>query len=285
MMNKKAENLAFGISFLAVLASFMLIFAPIRVAAPPATFFDIFEINPPPPLKTTCENLDGECKAFCGIGEAEIGGTVEKLGCSKPNKCCKDTDTCEDFGFMPCFWTPDCQKGFVCKILTDDQVTRCCTEWKVTICHKPGTAGQKTIEVPQATLQSHLDHEDFEGPCCPEEAPVECIKGMPGKAGKPCAEGYFCDFTMGSVGATCCFPLVTPTETPVPTDTPEPTETEVPVPTDTPMPTDTPEPTETEVPVPTDTPEPTETPIPTDTPEPTQTEVPTSTPMPTGTLF
>jgi Cys-rich repeat protein len=40
---------------------------------------------------------------------------------------------------------------------------------KVTICHKPGTPAEKTKEVPQSAVDSHLGHGDHRGPCeaCP----------------------------------------------------------------------------------------------------------------------
>lgn len=38
---------------------------------------------------------------------------------------------------------------------------------KVTICHKPGTPAEKTMEVPQTALRGHLGHGDSEGPCRP----------------------------------------------------------------------------------------------------------------------
>jgi len=36
---------------------------------------------------------------------------------------------------------------------------------KVTICHKPGTPSEKTIEVPEAAVSGHLKHGDSLGPC------------------------------------------------------------------------------------------------------------------------
>lgn len=36
---------------------------------------------------------------------------------------------------------------------------------KVTICHKPGTPAEKTLEVPEAALKGHLKHGDTLGPC------------------------------------------------------------------------------------------------------------------------
>ncbi len=294
-MNKKAEYFAFGITFIAVLASFMVMFAPVRVAAPPAWFGDFDDIHP---IETDCSNIDGVCTVgSCQTGDVEISGPkgFNNLGCNSA-KCCKDVDTCDGFGLpelVPCFWAGDCKKGFTCKILTLDLKTRCCAEWMVKICHKPGTPGQKTMEVTQSALSSHVGpggHGDFEGECCVNLGLVECIKvnGITKEPG--CAEftgappGSVCARTHGSTGATCCIPpslpptptpTEEPTETEVPTETPTPEETETPVPTDTAEPTPTEEPTETEVP----------TEVPTEAPVPTSTEVPTSTPVPTGTIF
>ena len=36
---------------------------------------------------------------------------------------------------------------------------------KVTICHKPGTPAEKTMEVPQSAVDGHLRHGDHPGPC------------------------------------------------------------------------------------------------------------------------
>lgn len=36
---------------------------------------------------------------------------------------------------------------------------------KVTICHKPGTAAEKEIQVPPSAVKGHLDHGDKLGPC------------------------------------------------------------------------------------------------------------------------
>jgi hypothetical protein len=41
---------------------------------------------------------------------------------------------------------------------------------KVTICHKPGTAAQKTMQVAQSALDGHLAHGDYEGECTEEPA-------------------------------------------------------------------------------------------------------------------
>jgi hypothetical protein len=37
---------------------------------------------------------------------------------------------------------------------------------KVTICHKPGTPDEQTIEVSQRAEATHLGHGDLQGPCC-----------------------------------------------------------------------------------------------------------------------
>lgn len=42
---------------------------------------------------------------------------------------------------------------------------------KVTICHKPGTPAEKTMEVPEAAVSGHLGHGDSEGPCGPPPPP------------------------------------------------------------------------------------------------------------------
>ncbi len=286
-MNKKAEYLAFGITFLAVLASFMLIIVPVQVSAPPDK-------------PTVCEREGGECAASCGGTEVIIGQfSPDNLGCL-PQVCCKETNTCNLFEFpVPCFAQSDCPAGLLCFSLagfTNGELKdSCCTEKTVEICHKPGTPAQQTMRVLTIAVQSHFNHGDFQGKCCDNTQfgnLIECKRAGGQTIPPGCPEGTRCMNTLGSAGPTCCIPLPptsTPTETPtpIPTDTndptmsPTPTDTSdptmTPVPTDTPMPTDTPEPTETEVP--------TETPLPTDTPEPTQTEVPTSTPMPTGTLF
>src|SRR5918998_2855002 len=36
---------------------------------------------------------------------------------------------------------------------------------KVTICHKPGTPAEKTMEVPKSAVDGHLRHGDHRGPC------------------------------------------------------------------------------------------------------------------------
>jgi hypothetical protein len=36
---------------------------------------------------------------------------------------------------------------------------------KVTICHKPGTPAEKTMEVPKSAVDGHLGHGDHPGPC------------------------------------------------------------------------------------------------------------------------
>jgi hypothetical protein len=38
---------------------------------------------------------------------------------------------------------------------------------RVTLCHKPGTADEATIEVAEPAAEAHLGHGDTLGPCCP----------------------------------------------------------------------------------------------------------------------
>lgn len=42
---------------------------------------------------------------------------------------------------------------------------------KVTLCHKPGTADQATIEVPEPAVRAHLAHGDTLGTCPPDVCP------------------------------------------------------------------------------------------------------------------
>ena len=42
---------------------------------------------------------------------------------------------------------------------------------KVTICHKPGTPAEKTMEVPFEALSGHLGHGDHKGPCKKKDDP------------------------------------------------------------------------------------------------------------------
>jgi len=39
---------------------------------------------------------------------------------------------------------------------------------KVTICHKPGTPAEKTLQVPAQAVPGHLGHDDTLGPCVTE---------------------------------------------------------------------------------------------------------------------
>jgi hypothetical protein len=43
---------------------------------------------------------------------------------------------------------------------------------KVTICHKPGTPAQKTMDVPADAVDGHLGHGDYLGPCTDEPPPA-----------------------------------------------------------------------------------------------------------------
>ena len=47
---------------------------------------------------------------------------------------------------------------------------------KVTICHKPGTPAEKTMEVPQSAVDGHLGHGDYLGPC---ESPTTTTTAAP----------------------------------------------------------------------------------------------------------
>ena len=47
---------------------------------------------------------------------------------------------------------------------TDDSQTNS-NEEKITICHKPGTPAEKTMEIPEDALDGHLDHGDYVGEC------------------------------------------------------------------------------------------------------------------------
>src|SRR3989344_8597565 len=54
---------------------------------------------------------------------------------------------------------------------TDDSQTNS-NEEKITICHKPGTPAEKTMEIPEDALDGHLDHGDYVG-VCEEESNTE----------------------------------------------------------------------------------------------------------------
>jgi hypothetical protein len=273
MMNKKAEHFAFGVSFLAVLASFMLIVAPTLVAAP--QFFPPFPPIEPPfhiLLNLDCADYGGACKAACAANEQPIGAAnAENLNCAA--KCCKKKNTCNtdiDPFSVPCFNSNDCGQDHFCNIVGKDKLNRCCLEEQVTICRNPGKKNQHTETIPAHAFRA-LDVGEYKmGTCC--EQKQECIRvnGITQKPG--CQEGFRCEQRGSSIEPTCCYPI----ETPVPTSTP----TETPVPTDTPQPTETPSPTNT--PVPTLTPIPTSTPAPTSTPTTSPTSAPTMTPVPTG---
>ena len=49
---------------------------------------------------------------------------------------------------------------------------------KVTLCHKPGTPDEATIEVSERAVPAHLRHGDALG-ACPEECPVQIVTGPP----------------------------------------------------------------------------------------------------------
>jgi hypothetical protein len=53
---------------------------------------------------------------------------------------------------------------------------------KVTLCHKPGTPDEATIEVPQKAVATHVEHGDTPGTCPPSECPFQLISGPPTQA-------------------------------------------------------------------------------------------------------
>jgi hypothetical protein len=95
---------------------------------------------------------------------------------------------------------------------------------KVTICHKPGTPDQKTMEVPQRAVDGHLGHGDHLGPC----------------------ETSTTSTTETPTTSTTETPTTTTTETPTTTTTETPTTTTTETPTTTT--TETPTTTTTETP-------------------------------------
>ncbi len=206
-MNKKADYFAFGITFLAVLASFILIFAPIRVAAPP-------EDKGPAPQAGKVEAHAIRCSGMCidKDGNPIVGTIRESVDLySDPSFRCGG---CDDFGnpekkcaamlreFLQCnpperimVTRVKCHTLFVEKEICDF----------LAITPTPTNTPLPATPTPTSTA-------------VPTETPVPTDTVEP---------------TLTEV----------PTETPIPTDTPEPTATEVPTPTD--MPTSTPMPTGT----------------------------------------
>ena len=67
---------------------------------------------------------------------------------------------------------------------------------KVTICHKPGTPAQKTMEVPSSAVGGHTGHGDHVGPCCPANQ-LTCVN--PGTAAGTC-----CPATTNPCAVTAC---------------------------------------------------------------------------------
>ena len=105
---------------------------------------------------------------------------------------------------------------------------------RVTICHKPGTPAEQTLEIDDDALDGHLGHGDHKGPCCkpptrfcPETGTCErccprcgtcqsCVEGVcqpaqdttPCKVGDPPQDGICCNGTCRPGARTCegCFP-------------------------------------------------------------------------------
>jgi Cys-rich repeat protein len=89
---------------------------------------------------------------------------------------------------------------------------------KVTICHKPGTPDEETIEVSNSAVNSHLRHGDQLGPC------VMCLPN--GTCAKPCTTGTDCPgcpaFCVSSTsGADFCAASVTSDQCLVDSDCPQ----------------------------------------------------------------
>lgn len=293
MVNKKAELVPFAVSFLAVLASFMVIFAPVSVTAPPTD-----------DTPTRCKMEGGHCVAGdfagdCGVNEEKIGKfSPDNLGCGS-NICCESITPCNNFGLfdltIPCAGRSDCPRGLECFSLTgytngefNDQ---CCTEKTVEICHKPGTPAQETMRILTYSRPGHLAHGDLKGSCCGKFAPCRkngaitipeysCVGVLVDGFETQCLYESFSPGEGGS-GPTCCrippdaSTTTTTTEPPSTTTTEEPvtTTTEEPVTTTT---TELPATTTTEAPTTTTTTETTTTTVPT-----TTTTVPLPSPSPT----
>lgn len=89
------------------------------------------------------------------------------FGCEHWGAITQGTDATDDNGVPFCQlppWTPTPEGGATVQAPTptpeppdDDD--------KVTICHKPGTPAEKTMEVPQPAVQGHLNHGDYIGEC------------------------------------------------------------------------------------------------------------------------
>lgn len=56
---------------------------------------------------------------------------------------------------------------FVSLLLASGVAIAVAGQEKVTLCHKPGTPAEGTLEVAEAAVQAHLDHGDVLGACAP----------------------------------------------------------------------------------------------------------------------
>jgi hypothetical protein len=73
---------------------------------------------------------------------------------------------------------------------------------KVTICHKPGTPAEKTMEVPPEAVPGHLGHGDYLGACTTPEPPVDPPvnpdePGQPDQPGQQSQEQYASEWQPG----------------------------------------------------------------------------------------
>jgi multidrug efflux pump subunit AcrA (membrane-fusion protein) len=71
---------------------------------------------------------------------------------------------------------------------------------KVTVCHKPGTPAEGTLEISASALEAHLAHGDIEGPCRSATAPTAPTCEEPGTSD---AEASLADGTDGDDGVVC----------------------------------------------------------------------------------
>lgn len=75
---------------------------------------------------------------------------------------------------------------------------------KETICHKPGTEDEETLQVPPQAVPAHLDHGDHEGPCGDEET-ADAIIDADGTASPESGDPDARDVAVGDPLAT--FPV------------------------------------------------------------------------------
>jgi cytoskeletal protein RodZ len=93
---------------------------------------------------------------------------------------------------------------------------------KVTICHKPGTPEEKTIEVSQSAVDRHLGHGDRLGPCV---SPTTTTTSAPTTSTTSTTETPTTTTTETPTTTTTATPTTTTTETPTTTTTATPTTT------------------------------------------------------------